>query len=100
MDAFPEIAGGINMTKLQELKKEFRELEVYADGLRKSNEQLQRALDETKEQLRIANAKEKDWRGISSQANARSVQWKKMATDLMERFVETKAELEITKLPF
>lgn len=100
MDAFPGIAGGINMTKLQELKKEFRELEVYADGLRKSNEQLQRSLDETKEQLRIANAKEKEWRGISSQANVRSVEWKKMATNLMERFVETKAELEITKLPF
>lgn len=87
------------MTK-QELEKEFKELEVYADGLRKSNEQLKRELDETKEQLRIAKAKEKDFRGISSQANVRSVQWKKMATDLMERFVETKAELEITKLPF
>lgn len=87
------------MTK-KELEKEFKELETYADNLRKSNEQLQRSLDETKEQLRIANAKEKDWRGISSQANVRSVQWKKMATDLMERFVETKAELEVTKLPF
>lgn len=36
------------MTK-KELEKEFRELEVYADNLRKSNEQLQRSLDETKE---------------------------------------------------
>lgn len=87
------------MTK-QELEKEFRELEVYADNLRKSNEQLQRSLDETKEQLRIAKAKEKDLRGISSRANVRSVEWKKIATDLMERFVETKAELEITKLSF
>lgn len=87
------------MTK-QELEKEFRELETYADGLRKSNEQLKRELDETKEQLRIAKAKEKDFRGIASQANVRRVEWKKMATDLMERFVETKAELEITKLPF
>lgn len=87
------------MTK-QELEKKFKELEDYSDGLRKSNEQLKRELDETKEQLRIANAKEKEWRGISSQANVRSVGWKKMATDLMERFVETKAELESTKLPF
>jgi hypothetical protein len=88
------------MTKLQELKKKFRELEVYADGLRKSNELLQRALDETKEQLRIAKAKEKDFRGISSQANVRRVEWKKMATELMERLVETKADLEVAKMPF
>jgi len=88
------------MTKLQKLKKEFRELEVYADGLRKSNEQLQRSLDETKEQLRIAKAKEKDFRGISSQANVRSVEWKKMATKLMEQLVETKVDLEVAKMPF
>lgn len=87
------------MTK-KELEKKFKKLKVYADDLRKSNEQLKLELDETKEQLRIAKAKEKDFRGISSQANVRRVQWKKMATDLMERFVETKAELEITKLPF
>lgn len=87
------------MTK-QELEKEFRELEVYADNLRKSNEQLQRSLDETKEQLRIAKAKEKEWRQKSANDNVERDEWKKMATDLMERFVETKAELEITKLPF
>ena len=87
------------MTK-KELEKEFKELETYADNLRKSNEQLQRSLDETKEQLRIAKAKEKDFRGISSQANVRSVEWKKMATKLMEQLVETKAELEVAKLPF
>lgn len=87
------------MTK-QELEKEFKELEVYTDGLRKSNEQLKRDLDETKEQLRIAKAKEKDFRGISSQANVRRVEWKKMATQLMEQLVETKADLEVAKMPF
>lgn len=87
------------MTK-QELEKEFRELEVYDDNLRKSNEQLQRSLDETKEQLRIAKAKEKEWRQKSANDNVERDEWKKIATDLMERFVETKAELEITKLPF
>lgn len=87
------------MTK-QELEKEFRELETYADGLRKSNEQLKRELDETKEQLRIAKAKNKDFRGISSQANVRRVEWKKMATQLMEQLVETKADLEVAKMPF
>ena len=39
------------MITKQELEKEFRELEVYADNLRKSNEQIQRSLDETNEQL-------------------------------------------------
>lgn len=87
------------MTK-QELEKEFRELEVYADGLRKSNEQLKRDLDETKEQLRIAKAKEKDFRDISSQAGVRRVEWKKMAIQLMEQLVETKADLEVAKMPF
>lgn len=87
------------MTK-KELEKEFKELETYADNLRKSNEQLQRSLDETKEQLRIAKAKEKEWRQKSANDNVERDEWKKIATDLMERFVETKAELEITKLPF
>lgn len=87
------------MTK-QELEKEFRELEVYADNLRKSNEQIQRSLDETNKQLRIAKAKENEWRQKSSNDNVERDEWKKIATDLMERFVETKAELEITKLPF
>lgn len=87
------------MTK-QELEKEFRELEVYADNLRKSNEQLQRSLDETNEQLRIAKNKEKEWRQKSANDSVERDEWKKMALHLMERFVETKAEIEITKLPF
>lgn len=87
------------MTK-QELEKEFRELEVYADNLRKSNEQLQRSLDETNEQLRIAKNKEKEWRQKSANDNVERDEWKKMSLHLMEQLVATKAKLEIAKLPF
>lgn len=87
------------MTK-KELEKEFKELETYADNLRKSNEQLQRSLDETKEQLMIAKAKEKEWRQKSANDNVERDEWKKMALHLMEQLVETKAELEVAKLPF
>ena len=87
------------MTK-QELEKEFSELEVYADNLRKSNEQLQRSLDETKEQLRIAKAKEKEWRQKSAKDNVELDEWKKMALHLMEQLVATKAKLEVANLPF
>ena len=75
------------MTK-KELEKEFKELETYADNLRKSNEQLQRSLDETKEQLRI------------EKANVERDEWKKMALHLMEKLVATKAKLEVANLPF
>ena len=87
------------MTK-QELEKEFRELEVYADNLRKSNEQIQRTLDETNEQLRIAKAKEKEWRQKSSNDSVELDEWKKMSLHLMEQLVATKAKLEIPNLPF
>lgn len=87
------------MTK-QELEKEFRELEVYADNLRKSNEQIQRSLDETNEQLRIAKAKEKEWRQKSSNDSVELDEWKKMSLHLMEQLVATKAKLEIANLPF
>lgn len=87
------------MTK-QELEKEFRELEVYADNLRKSNEQLQRSLDETKEQLRIAKNKEKEWRQKSANDSVERDEWKKMALHLMEQLVSTKAKLEVANLPF
>ena len=87
------------MTK-QELEKEFRELEVYADNLRKSNEQIQRTLDETNEQLRIAKAKEKEWRQKSSNDSVELDEWKKMSLHLMEQLVTTKAKLEIPNLPF
>lgn len=87
------------MTK-QELEKEFRELEVYADNLRKSNEQIQRSLDETNEQLRIAKAKEKEWRQKSSNDSVELDEWEKMSLHLMEQLVATKAKLEIANLPF
>ena len=87
------------MTK-QELEKEFRELEVYADNLRKSNEQIQRSLDETNEQLRIAKAKEKEWRQKSSNDSVELDEWKKMSLHLMEQLVATKAKLEIANLPY
>lgn len=87
------------MTK-QELEKEFRELEVYADNLRKSNEQIRRSLDETNEQLRIAKAKEKEWRQKSSNDSVELDEWKKMSLHLMEQLVATKAKLEIANLPF
>lgn len=87
------------MTK-QELEKEFRELEVYADNLRKSNEQIQRSLDETNEQLRIAKAKEKEWRQKSSNDSVERDEWKKMALHLMEQLVATKAKLEVANFPF
>lgn len=87
------------MTK-QELEKEFRELEVYADNIRKSNEQIQRSLDETNEQLRIAKAKEKEWRQKSSNDRVELDEWKKMSLHLMEQLVATKAKLEIANLPF
>ena len=87
------------MTK-KELEKEFKELETYADNLRKSNEQLKRSLDETKEQLRIAKAKEKEWRQKSANDNVERDEWKKMALHLMEQLVETKAKLEVENLPF
>lgn len=87
------------MTK-KELEKEFKELETYADNLRKSNEQLQRSLDETKEQLRIAKAKEKEWRQKSANDNVERDEWKKMALHLMEQLVATKAKLEVANLPF
>ena len=87
------------MTK-QELEKEFRELEVYADNIRKSNEQIQRSLDETNEQLRIAKAKEKEWRQKSSNDSVELDEWKKMSLHLMEQLVATKAKLEIANLPF
>lgn len=87
------------MTK-QELEKEFRGLEVYADNLRKSNEQIQRSLDETNEQLRIAKAKEKEWRQKSSNDSVELDEWKKMSLHLMEQLVATKAKLEIANLPF
>lgn len=82
------------MTK-QELEKEFRELEVYADNLRKSNEQIQRSLDETNEQLRIAKAKEKEWRQKSSNDSVELDEWKKISLHLIEQLVATKAKLEI-----
>lgn len=87
------------MTK-KEIEKEFKELETYADNLRKSNEQLQRSLDETKEQLRIAKAKEKEWRQKSANDSVERDEWKKMSLHLMEQLVETKAKLEIANLTF
>ena len=87
------------MTK-HELEKEFRELEVYADNLRKSNEQLQRSLDETNEQLRVAKAKEKELRQKSSNDIVERDEWKKMALHLMEQLVATKSKLEVANLPF
>lgn len=87
------------MTK-KELEKEFKELETYADNLRKSNEQLKRSLDDTKEQLRIAKAKEKEWRQKSANDNVERDEWKKMALHLMEQLLATKAKLEVANLPF
>jgi hypothetical protein len=64
------------------------------------NETLHKVLDSTKEELRLAKNSEKEWRKNSENDRIERDEWKKMTLHLMEQLVKTKAELEVTKLPF
>jgi hypothetical protein len=87
------------MTK-KELEQMLNDTESAFSELRHDHETLQKVLDSTKEELRLAKNSEKEWRKISANDRVERDEWKKMALHLMEQLVKTKAELEVAKLPF
>lgn len=88
------------MTPWQKLKKELKETEEYAVEMRKSSENYEKLLTETREELRKARVFAKECGDKLAKAAIEKNEWQKLATHLMEQLVKTKAELEVAKIPF
>lgn len=88
------------MTPWQKLKKELKETEEYAVEMRKSSENYEKLLTETREELRKSRVFAKERGDKLAKAAIEKNEWQKLATYLMEQLVKTKAELEVAKIPF
>lgn len=68
--------------------------------LRKSSENYEKLLTETREELRKSRVFAKERGDKLAKAAIEKNEWQKLATHLMEQLVKTKAELEVAKIPF